>query len=1359
MGVREESSKRRKSIAGTSSRSSLGNKGRRRAYSIAPGSALSPLAKARRDLVPRKSILKVPVAILHGDDPSFTPSPDTSETRDFTNDFNRRKSLGRRVSFSSTAHIRYFKKQPRPSDAASSETGSMDGSPERAPPPPPPRPTNDENAYPGSTSNRRRSSVGRPSMAPSDMDVTGVFDFAQQPQGNGGSALDDSEDSYVEDGDDGDMDVTQSMPNNLARRKSSVAFQDPADASDASNMSVDPDQTGSYMDESTMQSDTEPLECEVPLGQALNPPVSNDAWDALEQAANENVSPGNDEDDDLEDAIQRLRRASAFLPQTSGEISEDSFASTEDSFNPDGEETMNISRALGRVSMGGNTNLARMSMGGESAMDESGVYGRVGVEPELPATQSPPNSQPQQPASAPPQQQQQQTQTLAASTTQTFNASTTQPLAISSNKPPVFRPPPLNSITGTPKPVFSAPGSSIFSAPGSSSVFSASTSSTSATTTSGTSAPSSIPSSVFSTPKPKPMGQGQPSSAVRPSTIPRPFTFTPRAVSSPAKGGAKAAASKEGQAQASKEAPASMGGTHGHGSAGTGSNAHGHGPAHPIHGRPSAPVRPASPGKGFSAAFAPPTVKPSPRKFGQQQQESAMVPEKRARNENEAGKRPLGEKGASQNAAQSGAHVSPQGGSSKTSPQALANSTAGPAGPSTSPQPRPLSPSRVAPFESVTANPVVRRRTSMIRRPSIAGRKSVGGVPPPPSASGKQAEPASTTGNESQIPSAAGTGSPPRKKASIGMGRASMGVAGSERMPSTHRRTSLQPPVPVLENGKGKGKGRAVVQEPGHEDEHVGEDMEVDEDERDKEEAGDGQVQPSGGEAGVDTQRMQAWVDGVDQENPEEPEEVPQVSIQEFFEITGIKFIDEMIAPRRSIAPRQARPADSIPLSEYLVALAVDLPQLDLYGRVADDLARSNTKYKENFEEMEREAALDTPELFQEYMLAEPEDQEGFRHYLTLIKANARMQAKSAWYSWKSTWVEELTGIAQSELEAMEADTKTIAELNAQLETALPELERQHAEVTAQLEKERTEIAEVEACNQDWLNELKGTIADQSTEIRSFETELAQVRSGKQHVQARIDEYEAEKQEHMAAIANANRMLDVRERRTHSEVRRLQAELDALEDLHQFRMRTIRPDLFEYEFLEKYLVSLPCRAFQPVNQGINITYLPGRPIVRDDFPKYTALVLQTAKRRIAEGPKRTIPKIVQELRDYFFSCKELRSQLGLITVKYPVELSVLHDQGEALMATAIVLFKPVKAKAFVSFIFADEVFATWPHSIKGVRVKVDVAYGQIDPELLSMAVTSRLAEATLQDNYACLLDACIQAQEQYPAADSTAMET
>ena len=80
---------------------------------------------------------------------------------------------------------------------------------------------------------------------------------------------------------------------------------------------------------------------------------------------------------------------------------------------------------------------------------------------------------------------------------------------------------------------------------------------------------------------------------------------------------------------------------------------------------------------------------------------------------------------------------------------------------------------------------------------------------------------------------------------------------------------------------------------------------------------------------------------------------------------------------------------DPPPLVRTLVALAVDLPQLDLYSRVAEDLARSNAKYKENFEEMEREAALDTPELFQEYMLAEPEDQEGFRVSVKLLISKA----------------------------------------------------------------------------------------------------------------------------------------------------------------------------------------------------------------------------------------------------------------------------------------------------------------------------------------------------------------------------------
>ena len=74
-------------------------------------------------------------------------------------------------------------------------------------------------------------------------------------------------------------------------------------------------------------------------------------------------------------------------------------------------------------------------------------------------------------------------------------------------------------------------------------------------------------------------------------------------------------------------------------------------------------------------------------------------------------------------------------------------------------------------------------------------------------------------------------------------------------------------------------------------------------------------------------------------------EEGPQISIEQFFETTGIWFMDEIAAPCRSIAyPSAIRPSRrtsneaQIPLAEYIVAMAIDVPQLKLYTHVSKDL-------------------------------------------------------------------------------------------------------------------------------------------------------------------------------------------------------------------------------------------------------------------------------------------------------------------------------------------------------------------------------------------------------------------------------------
>jgi len=143
-------------------------------------------------------------------------------------------------------------------------------------------------------------------------------------------------------------------------------------------------------------------------------------------------------------------------------------------------------------------------------------------------------------------------------------------------------------------------------------------------------------------------------------------------------------------------------------------------------------------------------------------------------------------------------------------------------------------------------------------------------------------------------------------------------------------------------------------------------------------------------------------------------EEGPQISIEQFFEITGIRFMDEIAAPRRSIAyPSALRPArrtsnEAIPLAEYVVAMAVNVPQLELYTHVSKDLQAWIERIQGIFREAEEEALKMTPQLFQEFVSTDESGQAELIHQLKLIKVHNHEQAKSEWYDWKMKWVEQL---------------------------------------------------------------------------------------------------------------------------------------------------------------------------------------------------------------------------------------------------------------------------------------------------------------------------------------------------------------
>ena len=67
-------------------------------------------------------------------------------------------------------------------------------------------------------------------------------------------------------------------------------------------------------------------------------------------------------------------------------------------------------------------------------------------------------------------------------------------------------------------------------------------------------------------------------------------------------------------------------------------------------------------------------------------------------------------------------------------------------------------------------------------------------------------------------------------------------------------------------------------------------------------------------------------------------------------------------------------------------------------------------------------------------------------------------------------------------------------------------------------------------------------------------------------------------------------------------------------------------------------------------------------------------------------------------------------------MKYPVDIEIMQLSGNnaGFKARMTVLFPSIKAKAFISFVFASETFSRWPVSIASLGCEVEVVYGLIE---------------------------------------------
>ncbi|OJT06038.1 Kinetochore protein spc7 [Trametes pubescens] len=1347
-----------------------------------------------------------------------------TQTMDFTQVHGQgpRKSLAsRRVSFAAHTHVRLFHKE--------TPNGKSPGDSSPAAPESPAfvtRADNDENAVPGPSQPPRRVSFRRRSSGVSeygersmDMDMDDTAPLPQDFLNHGrdistGSAVEDDE--FTEDEEDGsDMEVTEAIALNIQRkrslslggkraslggpqrRRSSIVTATqhqsenipPRDDQDIpeEDFSFDLDgeedlTTGSAHTGSSFTSEGssgEPMEFTIPILPSMRqprepdpvwlqlramthsghepyeppPPESDDDAVMIQPSpgAQQNRARAFDEDDDggeadmdLTSAMNRLQHARASLglgqptlqqgddsfsfseeePQQELEPQDDTFTTTDDSF---GDDTADLDNRT--INLTQRTSLGTL----ESSMDMTDIHGGGVIRnPLTPAAAREPPPAP--PSTFQPEQQAREPEPLGRSLSgSVFSAPTSNTLGSS-----VFSAP----TTGLNSSVFSAPptslGSSVFSAP----------------------VPGALGSSVFSAPAP-PATSNLPSNPPRspskspgPATIPKPFTCSLPRAGSPSKIPTPGAGSHRGTAafappsvpKSPKRAAFSL----------PSADEGGPGPAkRPAVGRLSVTR---------TATFEQPELEDPPSSAPAETAETASqpVPGTTGNRRSSMIRRPAGY--FAQRKSLGAGILPPQASFSGTS-------TANTAGPKAGTGLRPRASMGAQPSSTGLSMPLSRTHSD----PGLAGRAGSaeqGALYPDLTQLSKEAEaqraaspsPASSKGKECDRETT-------RQATAVPSTTRGSPAPASPRVASPAPQERLASPEPTVAKPSASApiRGRPVthIEKPASSQARI----------IDVSMAMDGEPDASmaQGSAGI----SQAWRDGVPDE-PLQDDDGPTISIEQFFQMTGIRFMDEltMHKPRRStVLPGQLRPRarrrsssrdpassvgpagagaggdeEAIPLAEFAVTMAMDMPRLDLYGAVARDLTAYIQECKKIYREAEEEALKVTPGLFKEFAIVDEAEQAMLIHQLKLIKANNMGTAKSQWYDWKLQWVEQLYESAAQGFSNLESDATYLAGVIKEAQDILPQLRDEYAEITRLLEQEQADIDEIENSDKDFLNELKATIAEQSTEIEAFKADVSEAKAKLDRLGEKLVEIDAQKAEATSAIAEAKHIIHIQKESTSVEVFRLKDELEALQDLHLWRAVKHTSDLVEFLYASKYHVSLPCRNFKPVlSQATIMRTKQSRLKERDAFPQFTDLVVKTAGALLAErNEKLEIKQVIELLGDFWSSCAQLRSQLAFLAIKWPLAVEALADDSGALFlrATVTMMLPAARSKAHVSFLWDRDAYARWPLSVGALKTDVQVAYGAIKRETILDAIVGRLSQATHAESHGCLLDACIEATEQ-----------
>jgi kinetochore protein Spc7/SPC105 len=183
----------------------------------------------------------------------------------------------------------------------------------------------------------------------------------------------------------------------------------------------------------------------------------------------------------------------------------------------------------------------------------------------------------------------------------------------------------------------------------------------------------------------------------------------------------------------------------------------------------------------------------------------------------------------------------------------------------------------------------------------------------------------------------------------------------------------------------------------------------------------------------------------------------------------------------------------------------------------------------ENINEKQKETddmvKINPPPCFIAYAEGGEEQFLELKMMLETIRSMVRLQTKVQWYQFRLEGINDLyAGIAKREKESLE-DLSITQDLFAEITPTLEYIEAQHAEIMAELERERAAVVEIDKCDPKALAEVKSSIADNATQLKMLEEEVADIQKDINGSNKRGEDFRAEQKTLQQKIDYAGRMV------------------------------------------------------------------------------------------------------------------------------------------------------------------------------------------------------------------------------------------